>query len=79
MEAFMKALLIVMAVMVCCCAKPVKTEVADDTMKRLEAKHARYLELSLSHSNDHGWLRDTECDGLLFNSLWNIARLASGH
>lgn len=39
----------------------------------LQAKFDRYKELSKDRLDEKGWIQDTKCDGLLFQSLYSLA------
>lgn len=44
-----------------------------DKLEMLREKHDLYLRLSTEQVDEHGWLKDFSCDGLLFNSLFAIS------
>ncbi|SMF22751.1 hypothetical protein [Pseudobacteriovorax antillogorgiicola] len=45
----------------------------DGFRERLVEKYFRYIKFSAEHLDEKGWMEDTYCDGLLFNSLRAVA------
>lgn len=52
---------------------PVPFKDPNNLLAKLEAKKNRYLNLSKSHLDEKGWIKDTHCDGLLFSALYGYA------
>ena len=71
---FCHRLLPIILIAACCTQKPKHPPV--DTVspvEKLRTKHNNYLAWSSSQRDEHGWVDDTKCDGLLFNSLYAVA------
>ncbi len=45
----------------------------DARLLYLSDKYARYLSWSEQGLDEHGWTRDTKCDGLLMNSIYSLS------
>lgn len=63
-----RALLVVCLMVSCGQAEPKQSDPTDANLVKLNKKYSLYLNLSGS-----GWIPDTKCDGLLFNSLAAMA------
>jgi hypothetical protein len=55
------------------CASHDDKDSTDSRLDKIREKKSFYLELIQRQVDDKGWIPDTKCDGLLFNSLYSIS------
>ncbi len=67
--------IVVISGVISCCGSKNKPQPPreDPRISELKAKVERYLDLAETNVDSLGWIKDTKCDGLLFNSLFSIA------
>lgn len=64
---------ILILLLISCGKKYTPKNFENPKITQLKIKHKKYLMLSKKHTDEMGWVLDTKCDGLLFNSLYAVA------
>lgn len=78
-RAYKKASLIILFVLSCSCNEEKKDKINNlplldkPQITKLESKFELYKDLSKDNLDEKGWVLDTRCDGLIFQSLYAVA------